>query len=153
MRGYRRTGRIRADRERRYALLCAPAFFGIRQPDGSQAFVAGANSAAPDEKCNELDAAGGTDRHSASWNLLSPYCPGWTTDPRTTSSKKSVQPTSSLLLIFSLYLYCPSFATNECCLSSCGTRVCLRVHCENWPSRTLRVNFVRMPDYDSGFIS
>lgn len=88
-----------ARRERGYSLLFPSDFF-IFSKNLAQTFVAGANSAASDQQCVQLDASGGAIRRPASAHFISQHCRRWASDPERSPRNKFVQSSSSLLLIF-----------------------------------------------------
>jgi len=69
--------RFRAGRERRYSILFFSKSFNLLGYNAALTFFAGAEPAAPDESCGQLDAFGGPLRRPAGANLISPHRTGW----------------------------------------------------------------------------
>jgi hypothetical protein len=108
-----------ARRERRYSLLRASEFFCMCSKDLAQTSVAGAKPAASYQECGQLDSPGRAFWHTASAYFISPHRTRWTSDPQRSPRNKSVQPSSSFLLIF-LRLRCPGILLPMNSASSCN---------------------------------
>jgi hypothetical protein len=92
-------GGVCAGRECRNSLLF-PTEFGILSKNLAQTFFTGAEPAAPDQECGELDAVGGSHHRSGSADDLSAHGSGWVSHAQHSSRKEPIQPASAVLLTF-----------------------------------------------------
>lgn len=86
----------------RYPVLLASRLFSVRSKNVAQTFVARAESPAANEEHGQLDARRCPQHGAGSTEFVSPHCARWSAHAQRSGRTEPVQPSSTLLLNFSV---------------------------------------------------